>query len=104
MAEEPITNGGNGRGPDGKFAKGNSGGPGSPYVKKVASLRSALFKAVTAADFKAVVRKLVEQAKGGDVAAIKLLLDRCLGPAEAIDFEERLERLEELLLPDGERK
>jgi len=42
-----------------------------------------------------IVGKLVEKAKTGDLAAIKLLLDRTLGPAVEIDILARLEALEE---------
>lgn len=66
----------------GKFKAGNPGGPGNPNMKKLASYRKALEQAVSAKDFKEVIKKLVELAKGGDVQAIKVLLDRTLGKAE----------------------
>ena len=59
------------------------GGPGNPLNAHVNRLRVALLRAVTPADLKAVVRKLVKLAKGGDVAACKELLDRCLGKSVA---------------------
>ncbi len=45
-----------------------------------------------------IVEKLVEKAKTGDLAAIKLLLDRTLGPAVEMDILARLEALEERLI------
>ena len=73
----------NGRNGSGKFVQGNPGGPGNPYAAQVAKLRSALLNAVTADDIQAVIGKLIEQAKGGDIAAIHELFDRCLGKAFA---------------------
>jgi len=48
------------------LAPGKAGGPGNPRSRTVARLR-------------AVVRALVDEAKAGDVAAIKELLDRTIG-------------------------
>lgn len=93
----PSPNGANGRGPDGRFAKGNSGGPGNPYAKRAAKLRSALYEAVTDDDLRAIVAKLVESAKGGDIAAAREVLDRLLGRPEPIDLIARLEALESQL-------
>lgn len=64
---------------DGRFAAGNPGGPGNPHAGQVAKLRAVLLDAVTEEDMLAVVLKLLELAKGGDVAAVKLLLDRTVG-------------------------
>ena len=58
----------------GKFAAGNPGGPGNPHGGQVARLRAAMLEAVSEDDMRAVVLKLVELAKGGDLKAIDLLL------------------------------
>ena len=80
----PSTNGGNGdRDAHGRFARGNSGGPGNPHIKTVAAWRSALARVVSPADIEAVLRKLLERAKAGEPWAIKELLDRCLGKPRA---------------------
>ena len=71
----------NGRTARGRFAKGNPGGPGNPYAKRVADLRAALLESVTEADIRAVARALVKRAKAGEVAAIRELLDRLVGKA-----------------------
>ena len=68
---------------DGKFATGNPGGPGNPHGGQVARLRSVMLAAVSEDDMRAVVLKLVELAKGGDLKAIDLLLTRTLGKADA---------------------
>ena len=81
MSASPSTNGSNGRGSGGRFAKGNAGGPGNPHARKVAQLRSTLLRAISSGDLRAVVKKLLDQAKAGDVQAAKLVIERCLGPA-----------------------
>ena len=88
MARRPSTNGSNGRDARGRFVGGNAGGPGNPHAKKVAKLRSAMLSAVTQKDFREVVKALIQRAKAGDVAAIRELLDRCIGkPTLPLDIE-----------------
>jgi hypothetical protein len=52
---------------------------------------------VTPEDVQRVARVLVEKALAGDVAAAKVLLERCLGPPVPLDLLERLAALEEHL-------
>jgi hypothetical protein len=75
---EQSTNGTNGRNSNGQFAKGNPGGPGNPYARHVARLRASLIEAV-GDGLKDIVQGMVTAAKGGDVAAAKLLLSYLLG-------------------------
>ena len=82
------------RGPNGRFAPGNAGGPGNPYAARVGELRSALIDAVKPGDLKAIAKALVEAAKGGDVAAAKVVFERVLGRPLEADILERLEALE----------
>lgn len=42
-------------------------------------LRSAMFDGITAGDVKAIVAKMVANAKAGDPAAIKMVFDYVLG-------------------------
>jgi hypothetical protein len=50
-------------------------------------LRRELLDAVEPGTIKAVVERLSELAKGGDIAASKLLLDHCVGrPTQAIEL------------------
>lgn len=84
-----------GRDVRGRFAKGNPGGPGNPHAKKVAQLRSALLRAVSMSDLRAVVKKLVDLALAGDVPAARLIMDRLLGPSVPLDIETRLAELEQ---------
>ena len=85
---EPSTNraNGSGREANGRFAKGNFGGPGNPHAAKVASWRRALAETVTLEDIREIVTALVRKAKQGELSAIKELLDRTLGkPLTALD-------------------
>jgi hypothetical protein len=90
----------NGRTADGKFAPGNSGGPGNPHARATARLRIVLLETVTEDDFRDIVRALVNRAKEGQLPAIHELLTRLLGrPAEVpnpdtVDIEELHQKIE----------
>lgn len=104
MTDTPTPNGPNGdskRDSKGRFAKGNAGGPGNPFAKKVGELRSALLKAITPTDVRAIIKKLVALAKSGDTTAAKIVLERALGQPVPIDLIERIESLETLLREDS---
>src|SRR5262249_1693262 len=60
-----------GRGPDGRFCKGNKGGPGNPYARQVAALRQAFLAAVTGEDIANIAKVMIEKAKQGDAAVTK---------------------------------
>jgi hypothetical protein len=92
-----------GRGSDGRFAPGNAGGPGNLYAARVGELRGALLDAVTPEDLRAVVRALVDAAKGGDVTAAKVLFERVLGRPLEADILERLEAVEQAVEQAGGR-
>jgi hypothetical protein len=82
----PSANGANGRDPGGRFAKGNAGGPGNPFARRTAQMRRVLCDAVSEEDLAAIARQMLEKAKGGDVAAAKLLLGYVVGqPVQAVD-------------------
>jgi len=83
MKNEPLTNG---RKTNGQFANGNPGGPGNPYARHVARLRSSLIDAVGEDGLADIVQGMVTAAKGGDVAAAKLLLSYLLGkPTDSME-------------------
>ena len=96
-SQRPIASGGNGRGTDGRFQPGNTGGPGNPYARQVAALRAAIMEAATPEALREVVRKLVEKAQEGHLPAIRELLDRTLGKPVEADLIVRLEQLEQTL-------
>lgn len=97
MIEPPSDPFADGRDSRGRFAKGNAGGPGNPHARRVAALRTTLIREVTRDDIRAIVRKLIEQAKDGDIQAAREVLTRVLGRPVEHDILERLCSLEELL-------
>lgn len=84
------------RQPDGRFAPGNRAAAGR-NAKRVESWRRTFRGAVSNADLRAIIRQLVQQAREGDTTAARILLDRCLGPAEAHDLLARVEEVEQRL-------
>ncbi|MCY2953560.1 MAG: hypothetical protein NTU53_16515 [Planctomycetota bacterium] len=95
MSDSPSTTASNGRTGNGRFAPSNKYAKGNPFARRVARLRSTLLKAVKPTDLRDVVAVLLTQAKAGDVASIKELLQRLLGPPVELDFVERLDALEQ---------
>src|SRR5689334_10197691 len=82
-AETPPTGGRDGKG---RFTKGNPGGPGNPFARRVAALRTALLEVVTEDDIQEAAKRLIEKARQGDLAAIRLLYAYTLGkPAATVD-------------------
>jgi hypothetical protein len=70
----------------GRFGQGNRGGPGNPFARQVAALHAGLLARLTPEDLGDIAEALVREAKGGNVAAAKLLLSYTLGkPAQAAD-------------------
>jgi hypothetical protein len=90
-AEPPRTSG---RAANGRFAKGNPGGPGNPFARQVAGFRQEFMAAVTGDDIAVIVRSLIDKAKAGDVAAARLVLQYTLGkPTAAVD-PDRVDEME----------
>ncbi len=63
----------------GRFLPGNKHGTGNPLAVRAQKLRVALFAAITPEDMFLILRRLVRMAKRGDLAAARLILDRCFG-------------------------
>ena len=107
--KSPSTNGTSGRKSNGQFAEGNKCGTGNPYARRVARLRSALLDAVGENGLTDIVQGMVTAAKGGDVAAAKLLLSYLLGkPVESVepdyvDIHERKLQSKERALDSDEK-
>lgn len=59
----------------GRFLPGGPGGPGRPQKAIEEKYRKALASAVTARDITEIGRVMVEKAKAGDVAAVKVLFE-----------------------------
>jgi hypothetical protein len=62
-----------GRDAAGRFVKGNKGGPGNPFSRRVAAIRKKLVEAVTEEDLDTINTSLILQARRGNLAAIKVL-------------------------------
>jgi hypothetical protein len=84
--ETPSSIGENGRDASGRFAKGNAGGPGNPFGRLMAQLRSAFCRRISQEEIELVAETLLERAKAGDVAAARLVLSYSIGkPTEAVN-------------------
>jgi hypothetical protein len=96
--DKPSPNGAVGRDSSGRFTRGNPGGPGNPYSRRVSDFRNVLLEAVTDDDLYDIARALVERGKAGDVMAAREVLDRLMGKAKAtLAIENEPERTEEEL-------
>jgi hypothetical protein len=74
----------NERSPDGKFAAGNSGGPGNPHARHCARMLALFRNCISDEEMVAIIRKLSEKAAAGDTSAAKLILSYKIGkPSEA---------------------
>ena len=91
----PSPSGANGRNERGQFVAGNRAAKGNPFAKRVGALRTALLSTITEDDMRAIVAKLIEQARAGDIAAARTLFDRTLGRPLEADLLARIEALEE---------
>jgi hypothetical protein len=75
-----------GRDNKGRFAAGNPGGPGNPFARQTAQLRSALIQRVTSEDMGVIADALILKARNGNLDAIKLLFQYVIGkPAAAVN-------------------
>jgi hypothetical protein len=96
---EPFSNGDNGRDERGRFAVGNAGGPGNPRARTARQLRDrlddALFKTCSPDRLISAIDAVLKLAEAGDVAALKLLIERIAGSPVPSDVLDRLERIEE---------
>jgi hypothetical protein len=90
---EPVLK--NGRGSNGRFAIGNSGGPGRPRREVERSYLSALTKAVALEDWVAIIRRAVEDAIQGDAQARAWLSKHLVGDT-AVSLAELAEEVETL--------
>lgn len=74
----------------GHFEKGWKGGPGNPFSKRLHELRQSVIDCTTPEDVKAVIGKLFELAKSGDVQAARVWLEYVIGkPAQSLEISGR---------------
>jgi hypothetical protein len=89
---------------DGRFAKGNPGGPGNPFARQMAALRAALINGVTERDIQDILDILLLNAKGGHLPTIKFLFAYVIGKPkpvvepDTLDLQE-MQMLQQSALP-----
>ena len=69
---------------NGRFTKGNAGGPGRPTKSKEEKYYLVTQRAVSLKDWRAVVKRAVDQAIQGDAQARKFLAEYLLGKPEQV--------------------
>jgi hypothetical protein len=79
MGKPPWYGSANGWGKDTRFQPGNKAAVGHKPNRRSAELKAALMACVTDDDIKDIYRSMLVAAKGGDVAAARLLWDRSMG-------------------------
>jgi hypothetical protein len=78
--------------PGNQIAKGNRGSPGRPPRSTEEKYRRALSSCLKLSDWKAIISKAIEQAKGGDKDARRFLASYAIGnPTEHINTEQNHE-------------
>ena len=80
-----------GRDAKGRFTTGNAGGPGNPFGRRLADMRKAVMNAISVDDIEALLRKLLEMAMAGDIAAAKLVLQYAVGKPKPVAEPDRTE-------------
>ena len=87
--------------PNGRFARGNKGGPGNPFARRTAELRALFQDEMSDADLRGLARAMIERAQKGDVAAAKLTLLYAIGKPTAAVEPDRVEIEEHRLRRDS---
>lgn len=80
-----------GRDQHGRFAAGNKHGRGSPHAARLHELQTAVRQAIEPGDLAGVMGSLLAQARDGDTAAAKVLLDRVMGRPRIEQVAESIE-------------
>jgi hypothetical protein len=91
QANAKTAPGANGRAADGKFAPGNRSAKGNPFGRRLAAMRQAVLNAVSEDDVQEIMSVLLQQAKEGDVAAAKLVLQYAVGKPALASEPDRVE-------------
>ena len=92
----------NGRDANGRFAKGNMGGPGNPFARQAARMRQAFSGRVSDDKLNALIDSMVELGIGGNVHAAKLVFHYVIGkPTEAFN-PDRMDQEEFELYKEGD--
>ena len=89
----------NDRNGKGQFVKGNTAAKGIPkeHARKVMEIRTAILQAVEPEEVLEIMHTLVEEAKGGNIAAAREVFDRTIGKPVEGDLLDRMADIEEHL-------
>lgn len=80
---------------NGKFAKGNKGGPGNPYMAKIDDYKKAMYASVSKKDIKNIIDSMIALAISGNVKAADFIFSYLgLKPKEQIQLNTTLEQTE----------
>jgi hypothetical protein len=90
-----------GRDANGRFAKGNLGGPGNPFARQCAHFRKVLHEMVTDQDIRDLAATLLLQAREGNLGAIKLVFSYVIGKPTPAPDPDRLSVDEWRLMCEG---
>jgi hypothetical protein len=93
----------NGREANGRFTKGNPGGPGNPFYRRQAELRRAVLALFTPEDVAALLRVMLALGRNGDVAAAKVFLEYVVGKPHKAPDPDREEHHEWQLFAEAPR-
>ena len=99
LTPAPTANGG--KDVRGRFAPGNTLGRGSPLAGRAAKIRAVLLRKLTDAETEKIGDRLLAMAQGGNLLALRELLDRTIGKPTQFEVLERLDALTELLQTRG---
>ena len=99
LTPAPTANGG--KDVRGRFSPGNKLGRGSPLAGRAAKIRALLLQKLTDAETNRIGDRLLAMAQGGNLAALRELLDRTIGKPTQFEVLERLDALTELLRERG---
>ncbi len=64
---------------NGRFAKGNKGGPGNPFGRRLAAAREAALEVAGPEQIRAIMEAMVEKACNGDLGAAKFVFSYAVG-------------------------
>jgi hypothetical protein len=81
----------------GRFTLGNKAARGNPMNRRAQEIRVVLLEKMTPEVAGRIADRLIAMAEGGDLPAIRELLDRCIGKPIASDIAERLDNIETAL-------
>src|SRR4029078_11796264 len=75
----------------GRFTRGNAGGPGNPFGRRLAQLREVLLRSATEENVERLANVIMEKAFAGNMAAAKMLLQYWIGKPKEVAEPDRVD-------------